>query len=102
MTNLLALIVLAPLAGFLANGLLATQLRRQPFGNRFVTIVGCGLPIISFLLAARATADLLAGGSVPLVETAYTWTTIDGHAFNVDFYFDRLSSVMTLVRLAAR
>ncbi len=45
----------------------------------------------------RATADLLAGGSVPLVETAYTWTTIDGHAFNVDFYFDRLSAVMTLV-----
>ena len=97
MTNLLTLIVLAPLLGFLANGLLATRLRGAPLSNRFVTVVGCGLPIASFLLAVRATANLLAGGSAPLIETAYTWAVIDGHAFNVSFYFDRLSAVMTLV-----
>jgi NADH-quinone oxidoreductase subunit L len=97
MTNLLTWIVVLPLAGFLANGLLATRLSGRPLARGFVTAVGCGLPIASFLLAVRLTAELLAGGSVPIIETAYTWTTIGGHAYNVSFYFDRLAAVMTLV-----
>ena len=39
--DLLTLIVLLPLAGFLLNGLLGNRL-----GKGFVSVVGCGLPII--------------------------------------------------------
>ena len=92
MTHLLTLIVVLPLAGFLLNGMLGNRL-----GNRFVTVVGCGLPVVSFLIAIRCLADLLGGGSVPLVETAYTWTRVAGRSFDIAFYFDRLSAVMTLI-----
>jgi NADH-quinone oxidoreductase subunit L len=97
MPGLLTLIVLLPLAGFVANGLLATRLPARPVGRGFVTVAGCGLPILSFAVAIKCTADLLAGGSVPIVETAYTWATLGERAFEVEFYFDRLAAVMTLV-----
>jgi len=51
-TSLLTLIVVLPLVGFVLNGTLGNR-----FGNRFVTVVGCGLPIASFLLAIRCTMD---------------------------------------------
>ena len=40
MSHLLTAIVLLPLAGFLLNGLAGNRL-----GTRFVSAVGCGLPI---------------------------------------------------------
>jgi NADH-quinone oxidoreductase subunit L len=92
LTELLTLIVLLPLAGFVINGLAGNRL-----GNRFVTVVGCGLPILSFGIAVRCVADLLAGGSVPLIETAYTWARVGERSFDVAFYFDRLAAVMTLI-----
>jgi NADH-quinone oxidoreductase subunit L len=42
----LLLICLLPLAGFLLNGLVGRRL-----GRGFVSVVGCGLPIVSFALA---------------------------------------------------
>ena len=42
--KLLTVIVLLPLAGFLLNGLLGRRL-----GRTFVSVVGCGLPILAFL-----------------------------------------------------
>jgi NADH-quinone oxidoreductase subunit L len=93
----LTLIVLLPLLGFVLNGVLATQLGGNRVGKNFVTVVGCGLPIVSFLLAVKALLDLKAGGYVPLVETAYRWALIGRIPFEVAFYFDRLSAVMTLV-----
>ena len=42
-TSLPTLIVLLPLAGFLLNGMLGNRL-----GKRFVSVVGCGLPIAAF------------------------------------------------------
>ena len=43
---MLTLIVLLPLAGFFLNGLLGNRL-----GKPFVTIVGCGLPLLAFGIA---------------------------------------------------
>ncbi len=94
---MLTLIVLLPLLGFLLNGVLATQLGGNRVGKRFVTVVGCGLPILSFLLTVKALLDLQAGGYAPLVETAYRWALIGRSSFEVAFYFDRLSAVMTLI-----
>ncbi len=48
--DLLTLIVLLPLAGFVLNGLAGNRL-----GKRFVTVVGCGLPILAFLVAVKCT-----------------------------------------------
>ena len=92
MPHALALIVLLPLAGFLLNGLAGNRA-----GTRFVSAVGCGLPIIAFGIAIKCFLDLVAGGSAPLVETAYTWAPIGDRTFEIAFYFDRLTSVMALI-----
>ncbi len=92
MTHLLTLIVVLPLAGFLLNGLLGNRL-----GHRFVTLVGCGLPILSFAIALRCLADLQAGDWWPLVDAPYTWARIGEKVFDIAFYFDRLAAVMTLI-----
>jgi len=47
---MLTAIVLLPLLGFLLNGVLATQLGGNVVGKRFVTVVGCGLPLLAFAL----------------------------------------------------
>ena len=90
--DLLTLIVVLPLAGFLLNGLAGNRL-----GNRFVSAVGCGLPILAFLVTVKCFATLAAAGYAPLVETAYTWAVIGDSAFEVSFYFDRLAAVMALI-----
>jgi len=89
--HLLTLIVLLPLLGFLLNGLLGNRL-----GKRFVSAVGCGLPILAFAVAVKCFLDLRAGGT-PLIDTVYTWADIGGSGFEVAFYFDALSAVMALI-----
>ena len=90
--SLLSLIVVLPLVGFLVNGLAGNRL-----GKGFVSAVGCGLPIVSFLITVKCFIDLKAGNYAPLVENAYTWATVGESAFGISFYFDRLSAVMTLI-----
>jgi len=94
---MLTAIVLLPLLGFVLNGLLATRLGGNRVGPRFVSVVGCGLPIASFALVVKALLDLRAGGWAPLVEIAYRWALIGDNVFEIAFYFDRLSAVMALV-----
>jgi NADH-quinone oxidoreductase subunit L len=88
----LSLIVLLPLAGFLLNGLVGARV-----GRGFVSAVGCGLPLAAFALAVAAVLRLEAGGGAPLVEVAYRWATIGTSQFEIAFWFDRLSAVMTLI-----
>jgi len=90
--SLLSLIVVLPLVGFLVNGLAGNRL-----GKSFVSAVGCGLPIVSFLITVKCFIDLKAGNYAPLVVNAYTWATVGESAFGISFYFDRLSAVMTLI-----
>jgi NADH-quinone oxidoreductase subunit L len=90
--SLLTWIVVLPFIGFLANGLFGNRA-----GNRFVSLVGCGLPIAAFGIAIACFRELSATGGVPLVHTVYTWADIGGQTFDVAFYFDRLSAVMTLI-----
>jgi NADH-quinone oxidoreductase subunit L len=87
----LTLIALLPLAGFLINGLLGNR-----FGKTFVSVVGCGLPLAAFGLTIAAFLQLQASGQ-PIVEVAYTWALIGKTNFEIAFYFDRLTAVMTLV-----
>ncbi|MDZ7750379.1 MAG: NADH-quinone oxidoreductase subunit L [Gammaproteobacteria bacterium] len=92
MSASLTTIVLLPLLGFLVNGLLGPRL-----GTRFVTVVGCGLPIAAFLVAVQAVMQLEAGTGQPLVETLFTWAAFGTGALEVSLYLDRLSAVMVLV-----
>jgi NADH-quinone oxidoreductase subunit L len=88
----LTAIVLLPLAGFLLNASAGRRL-----GRGFVSAVGCGLPALAFALAVQSFLRLEAGGGVPIVETAYTWAVVGEHTFEIAFWFDRLSAVMTLI-----
>jgi NADH-quinone oxidoreductase subunit L len=88
----LTAIVLLPLAGFLLNGFAGNRL-----GTRLVSAIGCGLPILAFLVTVKCLLDLQAGGGVPLVDIAYTWAVVGGSSFEVAFYFDSLSAVMVLI-----
>ena len=91
--NLLTVIVLLPLAGFLLNGLLGGRL-----GRTFVSVVGCGLPILAFLATIKAVTILqTAGPDAALIEVAYRWASFGDQGFDVAFYFDRLTAVMTLI-----
>ena len=92
MQHALGLIVVLPLVGFLLNGLLGNR-----FGKRFVSVVGCTLPVVAFAQAVRCFVDLGSAGGSPLVDPVYTWALIDGHPFAIAFYFDRLTAVMTLI-----
>ena len=92
MTQLLTLIVILPLVGFLLNGLLGNRL-----GKGFVSIVGCGLPILAFLAAVMAVRTLLAGEG-PLIETAFRWALVGDFPFAVSFYLgdpDRGGVILT-------
>ncbi len=97
MPGTLSLIVLLPLLGFLLNGVLATRLGGNRAGKRFVTVVGCGLPLMSFALALRSLGQLLSAHGTPLLEVAYRWALIGDSAFEIAFYFDRLTAVMSLI-----
>ncbi|HET9693731.1 MAG TPA: NADH-quinone oxidoreductase subunit L [Steroidobacteraceae bacterium] len=91
--NLLTVIVLLPLAGFVLNGLFGRRLSRT-----FVSAVGCGLPILAFIATLKAFGQLqLAGPDAALVEVVYRWASFGTTGFDVAFYFDRLSAVMTLI-----
>src|SRR6056297_2513036 len=92
MTMPLTTIVLLPLLGFLVNGLLGPRL-----GTRFVSVVGCGLPVIAFLVAVGAVMQLEAGDGAALVETLFTWAPFGERSLDVALYLDRLSAVMVLV-----
>ena len=92
MSHLLTVIVLLPLAGFLLNGLGGNRL-----GTRFVSTIGCGLPILAFLVTVKCFLDLQAGGGAPLVDIVYSWAVVGGSSFEVAFYFDALSAVMVLI-----
>jgi NADH-quinone oxidoreductase subunit L len=91
-TNLLTLIVLLPLLGFLVNGLLGNRL-----GKKFVSLVGCGLPLAAFAVGVKCFLDLPATPGAALVDIAYTWFAAGKEVFQVAFYFDRLTAVMALI-----
>jgi NADH-quinone oxidoreductase subunit L len=92
----LAWIVLLPLVGFLINGTQGTRFGRQRVGPGFVGTVACALPLAAFAITLACFVQLWATGA-PQLEASYNWATIGGRRFEIAFWFDRLSAVMTLV-----
>jgi len=97
MPHTLALIALLPLVGFLFNGFFATTLGGHRANERAAGIIGSAFPLAAFALTIKAFFDLQAGGFAPIVEPLYRWALIGTSSFEIAFYFDRLSAIMTLV-----
>ena len=95
---LLPWIVLLPLFGAFLNGVLGRWAR-----PRVVSIVGVGMPTISFVLSLIGVVLLARSGDAGVAHdpyfswTLYTWIQSGALTIDVSFYLDPLSSVMVLV-----
>ncbi len=92
MENLLWLIPVLPLAGFLINGLFGSRMGKTP-----VSLVACFTVLASLILSLAAVFSLAGSSGGKLEQTVYTW--LQAGEFRADFGFllDPLSSVMILV-----
>ncbi len=91
--GLIVVLLVAPLVGFLINGLLGKWLK----GNEKLSgWIGSVAVLISLICSIIAFANLQGGGT-PLDETLYEWITGESFAFNIGFRVDALTTVMLLV-----
>jgi len=98
-SNLLRLIIFAPLAGAVINWLAGRRLRNE----RFIGVVACGSiaisTVIAFYLAFKSNGALHIGESsdtTPIMDHLWTWIQVG--AFRADFglAMDRLSGIYAL------
>ena len=92
MKELCLAIVLAPLAGALAAGLLGRHLGRSL--THWVTILGVG---VSFGLSCLVFRDIVLGGVAPQNFALYEWLQSGGIGFKVGFLIDPLTATMMVV-----
>lgn len=91
MADLLFLIPLSPLVGFL---ILFCTLGNLP--RKAVAVVGIGSIAISALITVFVGKSLL-GNNIPLSAEIYTWINVGGFAPAVSFYVDGLTLTMMSV-----
>ena len=91
--ELIVVLLVAPLVGFLINGLFGKWLKGKEKLSGWIgalaVLVSLGCSIIAFAS--------LNGGAAPLDETLYEWITGESFAFNIGFRVDALTVVMLLV-----
>ena len=91
--ELIVVLLIAPLVGFLINGLFGKWLK----GNEKLSgWIGSVAVLISLICSIIAFASLQRGGT-PFDETLYEWITGESFAFNIGFRVDALTTVMLLV-----
>lgn len=91
--ELIVVLLVAPLVGFLINGLLGKWLKGK---EQLSGWIGSLAVLVSLVCSIIAFASLQ-GGAAPLDETLYEWITGESFAFNVGFRVDALTTVMLLV-----
>src|SRR3982075_67269 len=93
-TNLLSLIIFAPLAGALINWLAGRRVRNE----RFIGIVACGAvgisTIVAFYLAFKPEGALRA--TQPLMDHLWTWIQVGTFRADFGLAMDRLSGIYAL------
>jgi NADH-quinone oxidoreductase subunit L len=93
-TNLLSLIIFAPLAGALINWLVGRRVRNE----RLIGIVACGAvaisTIVAFFLAFRSDGALRA--TQPVMDHLWTWVQVGGFRADFGLAMDRLSGIYAL------
>ena len=91
--ELIVVLLVAPLVGFLINGLFGKWLK----GNEKLSGWIGALAVLVSLVCSIIAFISLNGGAAPLDETLYEWITGESFAFNVGFRVDALTAVMLLV-----
>ncbi len=95
--ELIVILLVAPLVGFLINGLLGLAENKGLKGNEQLSgWIGSLVVLVSLVCSIIAFASLH-GGAAPFDETLYEWITGESFAFNIGFRVDALTSVMLLV-----
>ena len=95
--ELIVVLLVAPLVGFLINGLLGLAENKGLKGNEQLSgWIGSLAVLVSLVCSIIAFASLH-GGAAPFDETLYEWITGESFAFNIGFRVDALTSVMLLV-----
>ncbi|BAV08958.1 NADH dehydrogenase subunit L [Filimonas lacunae] len=97
MTNLVFLVPLFPLLGFLINGLFRKQLSKPAIG-----VIGCGALLASFvvsvmLFANQLHAPKLASGTYPSTSVLFSFINISSFKIQFAFLVDALSSLFLLI-----
>ncbi|MBI2090040.1 MAG: NADH-quinone oxidoreductase subunit L [Deltaproteobacteria bacterium] len=97
-TDYLRWIVLLPLLGAAANGLLGAPLQKK-LGKGLIGVLACTPLVISFMLSLKALFDLLALEPERrfLIDRVYSWLSVASLQVDVAFWIDPLSAVMILV-----
>jgi len=97
-TTIARYIVLLPLVGAAINFLAGPWLQKT-FGKRAISLVGCGVVVLAFLLAVKAFFAML--GMAPenrfMLDDLWTWISVGGLNLDIAFWLDPLSMVMTLI-----
>ena len=95
--RLLTWIVVFPLLGAILNGLFG----RYQESRKLIHYVGVGAAVIPFFLAVSCFVGLLRSDAPAIAYHVYQWFEIDVAGktlpINIDFVFDHLSGLMTLV-----
>ena len=91
--ELIVILLVAPLVGFLINGLFGKWLK----GNEKLSGWIGALAVLVSLVCSIIAFTSLNGGAAPLDETLYEWIAGEGFAFNIGFRVDALTAVMLLV-----
>jgi len=93
-TNLLNLIIFAPLAGALINWLVGRRVRNE----RFIGLVACGAvgisTIVAFYLAFKSDGALRA--TSPVMDHLWTWVQVGSFRADFGLAMDRLSGIYAL------
>lgn len=92
--SLVWLAVAFPLAGFLANGLLAL---RKPDAKGLVSLIGPVSVIAAFVVAVAVFLELKADPSAARVVTLWRWMEADRLHVDMAFQVDQLAAVLLLV-----
>lgn len=94
MSDLIGLIPLAPLLGFLLIGIINKKLSKGT-----VSVIACGVVLISFVLSVALFFNLLNApkGETALTFTAFDWITTGNFSVSFSFLVDPLSAIMMLI-----
>src|SRR5271154_1547590 len=92
------LIVALPLVGATIIFLAGSWLQKT-FGKRAISLVGCGVVLAAFILAARAFFAML---TLPpenrfMLDDLWKWFDVGGLNLDIAFWLDPLSMIMTLI-----
>ncbi len=91
--ELIVVLLVAPLVGFLINGLLGKWLK----GNEKLSGWIGALAVLISLICSIMAFTSVHSGATPFDETLYEWITGESFAFNIGFRVDALTTVMLLV-----